>query len=146
MFDVAYGVNLELNKMSKEKSQVPFVSRTSENNGVSAYVEEDQSFTKNPPNTLSVSGGGSVLEVFLQTEPYYSGRDLYYLTPKTSMTKLEMLFYSVLIKANKYRYNFGRQANKTLRSLSIPNFDSKYILSFMESLPYSSNLIDHTDQ
>ena len=146
VFDVAYGVNLELNKMSKEKSQVPFVSRTSENNGVSAYVEEDQSFTKNPPNTLSVSGGGSVLEVFLQTEPYYSGRDLYYLTPKTSMTKLEMLFYSVLIKANKYRYNFGRQANKTLRSLSIPNFDSKYILSFMESLPYSSNLIDHTDQ
>lgn len=124
LFEVNYGVNLELNKLKQNSSGIPFVSRTSKNNGVSAYVEEIKGKVKNPANTISVAGGGSVMESFLQTKPYYSGRDLYYLVPKTKMTNSEMLYYCTCLRANKYRFNYGRQANRTLKELLIPSIDS----------------------
>ena len=34
-----------------------------------------------------------------------------------------MLAYCYLIKLNKYKYNYGRQANKTLGNLIIPEPD-----------------------
>ena len=37
------------------------------------------------------------------------------------MTKAQLLFYCACISANKYRYNYGRQANKTLAKLKIPS-------------------------
>lgn len=32
----------------------------------------------------------------------------------------QMLFYCAAIEANKYRYNYGRQANKTLKNIRVP--------------------------
>ena len=31
-----------------------------------------------------------------------------------------MLFYCVCLRANKYRYNYGRQANRTLKDIMLP--------------------------
>ena len=81
-FDVIYGVNLELSNLETDTSGINFVSRTARNNGVSAKVRLIPDLEPNPENTISVSGGGSVMESFLQKEPYYSGRDLFYLKPK----------------------------------------------------------------
>jgi hypothetical protein len=124
LFDVVYGVNLELVNLIQCKSadlnSMPFVSRTENNNGVSAYVEQEQDVNPNPGHTLSVAGGGSVLATFYQPFPYYSGRDLYVLVPKKKMSIIEMLFYAKCISTNKYKYNYGRQANKTLKNILIP--------------------------
>lgn len=124
LFDVVYGVNLELVNLSQckstDKHSVPFVSRTENNNGVSAFVEEEIDIDPNPAHTLSVAGGGSVLSTFYQPIPYYSGRDLYVLIPKKKMSTIEMLFYAKCISANKYKYSYGRQANKTLKDILIP--------------------------
>ncbi len=126
IFEVVYGVNLELNKLTQtEPGQgVPFVSRTAKNNGVSAWVKPIAGKTKNPKNTISVAGGGSVMESFLQKEPYYSGRDLYYLKPLTNLTDSQLLYYCNCLRANKYRFNYGRQANRTLKELLIPSVSS----------------------
>jgi len=70
---------------------------------------------------LTVAGGGSVLETFVQPEKFHSGRDLYYLRPLQKMHLEQKLFCCMGIKANKYRYNYGRQANRTLRDLMIPD-------------------------
>ena len=125
LFDVIYGINLELVNLtqckSTDKKAVPFVSRTENNNGVSAYVETELDVEPNPAHTLSVAGGGSVLSTFYQAFPYYSGRDLYVLVPKRKMSVIEMLFYAKCISANKYKYNYGRQANKTLKNILIPS-------------------------
>lgn len=125
LFSVHYGVNMELYKFdackSTHPSAIPFVSRSAQNNGVAAYVEKRIGYTPNPAHTLSVAGGGSVLATFYQDKPYYSGRDLYYLVPKRGMSSAEMLFYSMVIKANQFRYSYGRQANKTFRSILIPD-------------------------
>lgn len=120
IFDVNYGVNLELNKLELDSNGINFVSRTQRNNGVSAKVKILTSKKPNPANTISVAGGGSVMESFLQKEPYYSGRDLYYLVPKTKLNDNEMLYFCSCLRANKFRFNYGRQANRTLKDLLIP--------------------------
>jgi len=109
LFDVQYGVNLELLACEATTAQdsegINFVARTSNNNGVVAKVKRIDGINPQPAGTLSCAGGGSVLETFVQTEPYYSGRDLYVLTPKGEMTLAEKLYYCMCIKANAYKYS-----------------------------------------
>jgi hypothetical protein len=144
LFDVVYGVNLELVNLIQCKStdvnSIPFVSRTENNNGVSAFVERDIDIEPNPAHTLSVAGGGSVLSTFYQPLPYYSGRDIYILMPKQKMKIFEMLFYANYIKANKYKYNYGRQANKTLKDILLPvEIENEFIDSI--KLKYINDVI-----
>lgn len=120
MFEVKYGVNLELNKLESDPLGINFVSRTAQNNGVSAKVKRIEDLAPIPAGMLTVAGGGSVLETFVQPEPFYSGRDLYYLRPLKEMTLEEKLYYCMCIRANKFRYNYGRQANRTLRDIMLP--------------------------
>ena len=49
------------------------------------------------------------------------------LVPKKSMTEEQKLFYCSCIKRNKYRYNYGRQANKTLKNLEVPATTPKWV-------------------
>lgn len=144
LFTVRYGVNLELNSLlqctTERHNSVYFVSRTSKNNGVSAIVERIADIEPIPAGTITVAAGGSVLATFLQPKPYYSGRDLFYLIPKVEMTDKMKLYYCCCIRANKYRYNYGRQANKTLKEIPIPNLNE--IPSWVDSmeLPKYENL------
>ena len=124
LFDVCYGSNLELNRLDKSKAEVNFVSRTAKNNGVSARVKRLADLEPISGGVLSVAGGGSVLETFLQLEPFYSGRDLYYLKPKNPLSVDELLFYCTCIRANMFRYSYGRQANRTLKDLPVPGPDA----------------------
>ena len=43
------------------------------------------------------------------------------------MSVEEMLFYAKCISSNKYKYSYGRQANKTLKDLLIPKSVPKFI-------------------
>ena len=125
LFDIKYGVNLELIRCEETTAPngVNFVARTSQNNGVVARVEHIEGITPQEAGTLSCATSGSVLSTFVQVEPYYSGRDLYVLTPKIELTLEQKLFYAMAITKNGYRYNYGRAANKTLGSIEIPSLD-----------------------
>lgn len=120
-FEVVYGANLELANLQLDPNGINFVSRTSENNGVVAKVKLVSGVEPNPANTISVAGSGSVMESFLQKEPYYSGRDLFYLKPLINLTDKQLLYYCMCLRVNKYKFSYGRQANKTLRELAIPS-------------------------
>ncbi len=124
IFEVKYGVNLELSNIDKHKNGIPFISRTEKNNGLSAKVKIINGVKPNPAHTISVAGGGSVMSSFYQEKEYYSGRDLYYLKPIVKLTKRQMHYYCMCLKANKYKYSYGRQANKTLNDLLVPSIDS----------------------
>lgn len=123
-FEIKYGVNLEFQNMKLCNKGIPFVSRTEKNNGITGFVEKIDNIIPNPGNTISVACGGSVMESFLQKNDYYSGRDLFYLKPKIALTDNEMLFYCTCLRANKYRYSYGRQANRTLAEIKIPTKNS----------------------
>jgi len=123
LFEVKNGNGFELINMEEvqnnEINSCNFISRTEKNNGISARVEikEIEPF---PSNTITVAVGGSVLSTFVQTEPYYTGFHIQILYPKKPYSEIEMQFYAYCIRKNKYRYNYGRQANKTLKDILIP--------------------------
>jgi len=128
LFNVLYGVNLELNKLDtcdyNTNDAIRFVSRSKENNGVSAFVKRIPNVTPNPANTISVAGGGTyVLASFMQSKPYYSGRDVFVLVPIVPMQEIEMIYYCMCISNNRYKYSYGRQANRTLGDLLIPSIE-----------------------
>ncbi len=125
LFDYKYGVNLELIRCeeSTDVDAINFVARTSQNNGVVAKVKRIEDVEPQQAGTLSLAVSGSVLSCFVQTKPYYSGRDLYVLTPKQDLSLEEKLFYSMIINKNSYRYSYGRAANKTFMEIEIPSLE-----------------------
>lgn len=126
IFDVFYGVSVEFQNcevLPRHLGGIPFVSRTSKNNGVVGYVDLLENIEPNPANTISVACGGSVLSSFYHNEPYYSGFHILYLKPKTELSEIEMLFYCLAIEHNKYKYNYGRQANRTLKEILVPSIN-----------------------
>ncbi len=168
LFEVKYGINLELNTCIETTSDDPegiaFVARTADNNGISAYVKKIEGREPQPAETITVAGGGSVLSTFVQKRPFYSGRDLYLLISKEDISIKVKMFISTVLFSNQYRYSYGRQANKTLPNLILrlpiqrdnngnPIIDDNYTYSekgyipdwqFMEdyinSLPYSDRI------
>ena len=120
IFELWYGVNLELINCEQIPNGVPFVSRQSTGNGIVGYVMPINK-KPNPAHTLSIAGSGSVLSTFYHDYEYYSGRDVYIAKPKQKLTKEQMLYYAYVIEQNKYRYSFGRQANKSLKNILIPD-------------------------
>lgn len=151
IFNVVYGVNLEfvncVESDIRDVAAVAFVSRTEFNNGVSGYVKPVDGIEAQPKDTITVAGGGSVLSTFLQTRSFYSGRDLYLLYTKEELSIPVKLFLITLIKANKYRFNYGRQANTSLKTLNIRlpvNTDGtpdwKFMEYYIKSLPYGDRL------
>jgi restriction endonuclease S subunit len=123
IFDVRYGHSLELNALSitSPKDGIPFVSRKVGDNGISAFVEPIDDVEPAPAGDISCAlGGNGVLTTHIQELPFYVGRDVAILRPKQDMTKAEILYYCLCIKHNRYRYSYGRQANKTLAMLAVP--------------------------
>lgn len=124
IFDVSYGTKFDMNKMSKsKKSNIAFISRSSKNNGMVAYVDKYNSTPPLQPGLLTVTLGGTyVLSAFLQELPFYTAQNVAVLTPKDELTKEEKLYYCTCITKNRYRYGaFGREANRTLKDLLIPS-------------------------
>lgn len=123
IFEVRYGVNLELNACvetdKNDPDSVNFVARTAENNGISSRVKVIDHVPPQKSGLISVAGGGSVLSTFYQDEPFYSGRDLYTLDAKENISPASKIFIITVIEQNKYKYSYGRQANKTLPTLII---------------------------
>ncbi len=153
IFDCVYGSNLEFYKLKEKKNGIPFVARTSRNNGVITKVEKLKDEKINPGHTISVSCGGSVMECFYQDKEYYSGRDLYFLKPKINLSVKQMIIYASILSSNKYKFSFGRQVNKSLPYIKIPSvseiekkikFENKFSYDFFDEkdfdYKYSSNI------
>jgi len=126
IFDIKYGNGFELYNLKSYqkhiKNTIPFVARTAKNNGISAFVEIMDDIIPFQSGLITVSVGGSVLEAFLQPERFYTGFHILVLYPKYDMSTIEKLYYCRCIRANKYKYSYGRQANKTLKDILIPRF------------------------
>jgi len=120
IFDIKSSKSLELINCEEIANGICFISRTSANNGVVARVKQLDDLEPMPADAITVALGGSVLSSFYQEEPFYTAFHIACLYPKTAMSKEEMQYYCTIIEHNKYRYNFGRQANKTLKNILVP--------------------------
>lgn len=124
LFDISYGTSLELNRLRRDSSGINFVARTAKNNGVTAKVRLPTDVSPISPGCISVAVSGSVLESFVQQEPFITGFHIMVLRPKSAMHVEGLMFYAECLRANQWRYNYGRQANRTLKDLLLPARDS----------------------
>lgn len=130
IFELIQGNSLNFKDMIvSDESVVNFISRTSKLNGVVGKVNEIDSVIPFSAGLITVALGGSVLSSFVQTKPFYTAYHIMVLKPKIEMSLNEKLFYCMCINKNAYRYSYGRQANKTLKDIKIPNCVPEQILN-----------------
>ncbi len=123
LFAVRYGDSLELNRLktTTPENGVPFVSRKMGDNGIAAHVERLPNLKPNPAGELTCAlSGNGVLTTFIQDRPYYTAFHVACLNPLVDMTAAQKLYYCVCIRANRYRYGWGRQANRSLKDILLP--------------------------
>jgi hypothetical protein len=125
LFDVTYGNKFDLNKMEHlplSAGGIHFVGRSSENHGVSSTVSPLPRVPPYAEGLITVALGGSkLLSAFVQERPFYTAQNVAVLKPLAQMTFAEKLFMCLCIRHNRFRYSaFGREANRTLRDLPVP--------------------------
>lgn len=122
LFKILSGTDMELNKLEESPKGINFVSRNRNNNGVVARVKEVPGKTPLPANTISVAlSSSSTMYSYYQDEPYYTAYHVAGLQPLVEMSKRQMLFYCTCLIANRYKYNWGRQADKSISQILLPD-------------------------
>jgi hypothetical protein len=126
LFHVGYGHKLDLNKMDlspKQEGGINFVGRSSRNHGVSATIAKLEGIEPYPAGSITVAlGGTKLLASFVQIEPFYTAQNVAVLQPKVQLSGAEKLFLCLCIRHNRFRYSaFGREANRTIRTLPVPS-------------------------
>jgi hypothetical protein len=125
-FDVGYGNKLDLNKLTlldKRSGGINFVGRSSRNHGVSATISPLSSLAPYPGGYITVAlGGTKLLASFVQLEPFYTAQNVAVLQERFALSMAEKLFLCMCIRHNRDRYSaFGREANRTIRALPMPD-------------------------
>lgn len=139
IFFIKSGNKFDYSKMQiSNNSNINFVSRTSQNNGVVSKVDKISNVEPFPAGLITVSLGGTyLLSSFIQKKDFYTAQNVAVLIPKEKMTFQEKLFYCYAISENRFRYRaFGREANKTLKDIELPNKIPKWIEKYNEEERY----------
>jgi hypothetical protein len=127
LFHIEYGNQADLNKLEESTSDggVRFISRSSENLGFQCYVKPDKKLKLYNKGDITVTLGGTyLLAAFVQPDKFYTAQNIKVLIPREEMSDAEKYFYCYVITHNRFRYtSHGREANKTLDDLLVPNPD-----------------------
>ena len=112
--------------MVPDSAGVNFVSRSSQNLGVSEKVKSLEETAPYQEGLITVTLGGSyLLSAFVQPEPFYTAQNIKVLTSKIELTFDQLVFYCVCITANRFKYSsHGREANRSLDHLDVPIVES----------------------
>ncbi|MDA2092232.1 restriction endonuclease subunit S [Bacillus cereus] len=127
LFEITYGNKLDFNKMTvveEGEEGVHFVGRSSQNHGVTATVKLLKGIKPYEEGLITVSlGGTKLLSSFIQEAPFYTAQNVAVLKPLYDMSFEEKIYYCICIRHNRFRYSaFGREANRTLKSLVVPEY------------------------
>ena len=127
--------------------QINYIGAISENNGVREKIDTE---TVWEPNCITVNYNGSVGEAFYQIEPFWASDDVNVLYAKDfwTLNQYIAMFLITVIKANKYRFGYGRKwtlekMKDTIIKLpskkdGMPDFE--YMERYIKTLPYSDKI------
>ena len=148
IFEIKKGKRLT--KADMQNGNIPYIGAIDSNNGISAYISNDEHLHQG--NTITVSYNGSIAEAFYQTTKFWATDDVNVLYPKFILNRYIAMFLITLIHREKYRFNYGRKWDKELMEASLiklpavkiaPNEyepDWQFMEDYIKSLPYSSCL------
>ncbi len=124
-----------------------YLGAISHNNGVWQKISAGKLWEA---NCITVNYNGSVGEAFYQPKPFWASDDVNVLYAKDfwKMNKYIAMFLITVIKANKYRFGYGRKWTlEKMREtvLKLPSQengtpDFLYMENYIQSLPYSDRI------
>lgn len=118
---------------------INYISMSGNNNGISEKVHMVEDIKPFKSGLITVAMQGTVLSTFVQPNDFYTSLHVAVLEPKVKMTDKEKIFYCMCIEANKFRYSYGRKANRTLKDLLVPHLDN------IPSWVYEANIPDYSN-
>lgn len=121
LFEIEYPKTLVFSEMTVDKKGINFVSSQDKNNGVVTKVAIRDGVKKYPAGIITVPLKGSVLMAHVQSEECYVAHQIAVLTPRRQMELGEKLYYCLCIQKNAYRFNYGRQADRTIGEIALPD-------------------------
>ena len=88
-----------MNKMSvSDTSEIAFISRSSKNNGLVAFVDKFNETEPLQPGLITVTLGGTyVLASFLQEIPFYTAQNVAVLKSRMKISKEQKLYYCMTL-------------------------------------------------
>lgn len=135
LFNVQKGKRLTKSDMKDGK--IRFIGASAINNGITAYISNDEHL--HPQNTITLSYNGSIGEAFYQDEMFWASDDVNVLYPKFEMNR-EMAFFIIpLLKTAGKRYAFiDKWKKEDMEKSKIPlpvdkdgNPDYKYMENYI---------------
>ncbi|EAJ7576975.1 restriction endonuclease subunit S [Campylobacter upsaliensis] len=124
--------------------EVPFISRTTFNNGCDGYVEVEEKFiTKG--NCISIGGEG--IYAFYQKEDFATGTNICTLRNE-NLNQYVALFICAVLNQEVYRYSYGRARNLGRVESEIIKLpinakgkpDWEFMEKYIKSLPYGDKI------
>lgn len=132
LFDIEYPKTLAYSWLIHDENGINFVSAQEKDNGIVDRVKREPGIIVYPAGCITVPLKGSVLMAHLQPEDCYVAHQIGVLIPKKEMTLVEKVFYVTCIRSHAFKYNYGRQADRTLGQLEVPAI--KDMMSCIDSL------------
>ena len=121
LFSIEYPKTLIYSEMAHEPAEINFVSSQGNNNSVVSKVAIVPGVKIYPAGVITVPLKGTVLAAHLQVERCYVAHQIAVLTALKPMSIQEKLFYCTCIRYNAYRFSYGRQADRTLGDMEVPD-------------------------
>ena len=138
IFKISYPKTLTFTSMDKSKKEINFVSSKATNNGVVDKVAIPEGVEIYKKGSITVPLKGSVLEASLQTEDFIIAHQTAVLY-SSELTIKEKIYYLSYIKEYKTNYSYGRQADRTLKDLLVPEKHE------IPSWVYETEIPDYSD-
>ncbi|MDK2092043.1 restriction endonuclease subunit S [Aliarcobacter butzleri] len=109
IFDISSSSSgIDKNKLllNTNKTDIPYITRTEENNGINLFIQEEQcnKYTLDEANVITI--GLDTQTVFYQSHKFYTGQNIQVLRHK-KLNKLNAEFLIPLIKVQMQKFNWG---------------------------------------
>ena len=152
IFEIHVVNKFDRSKMSMGAPTVNFVGRSSENNGVTAFVDEIEGTEPYKEGNLTVALGGEYLgSCFIQDYPFYTSQNVNVLIPKEDIDIFTKMFIAHLVRyesANNYKA-FARELNAHIKTdfvIKLPATvfgkpDYEFMSKYIKSLSFSKKLV-----
>jgi len=145
-FDIRRGSSVYLKNMSP--GDVPYVSTTKENNGITSYVAE----CNRKGNLITLAYDGSIGACFYQEDDFFASEKIVTIdTVQYTLNKYIALFLIQILKLESEMYSYGgrkwtveKQLKNTMIKLPVNNADNEpdyeFMESYIKSLSFSCNI------
>ena len=109
IFDITSSSSgIDKNKLlsNTKKANIPYITRSEENNGINLFIQEKQSDKYNLDEKNVITIGLDTQTVFYQSHKFYTGQNIQILRHK-KLNKLNAEFLIPLIKVQMQKFNWG---------------------------------------